>query len=122
LLNGERPRVFGDGEQSRDFCYIDNVVRANWLAAHAPAENCRGQAVNIACNERTTLNEILGVLGELLKTDVRAEYLPMRAGDVRDSQADVSLAKQTIGYEPLVYFAEGLTRAIDWYKENLGRS
>ena len=119
MLKGERPKVFGDGEQSRDFCYIDNVCEANWLAVQAPAENCRGQAVNIACNHQTSLNQILDLLRELLDTDVQADYGPPRAGDVRDSMADVSRAKETIGYEPKVYFEQGLRRAIDWYKANL---
>ena len=86
----------------------------------APAEACRGQVINIACNHQTSLNRILDKLRELMGCDITPEYGPMRAGDVMDSLADVSLAKETIGYEPLVYFEEGLTKAIDWYKENLG--
>ena len=120
ILKNERPIVFGDGEQSRDFCYIDNVCQANWLAANAPAEACRGQALNIACHHATTLNQILEKLRELMDGDVRVCYTDPRPGDVRDSLADISLARQTINYEPLVYFAEGLERSIDWYKENLG--
>ena len=119
IIKGERPVIFGDGEQSRDFCYIDNVVRANWLAANARPEVCKGQALNIACNCRTTLNEIISVLGQLLKADIKPVYQPTRAGDVKHSQADISLARKTIGYEPMVYFAEGLAKAIDWYKANL---
>ena len=120
LLHSESPIVYGDGEQSRDFCYIENVCEANWLAANAPAEACSGQVVNIACHSSTTLNEILALLGQLLGTDIPADYQPVRVGDVKDSLADVSLAKETIGYEPKVFFAEGLTQAIDWYRENLG--
>jgi nucleoside-diphosphate-sugar epimerase len=120
LLHGERPVVYGDGEQSRDFCYIDNVCEANWLAAHAPADVCDGRPLNIACNRRTTLNEILELLRRLLDSDVQAVYRDPRTGDVRDSQADVSRAKAAIGYEPKVFFAEGLEKAIDWYRENLG--
>lgn len=119
LICGENPVVFGDGEQSRDFCYIDNVCNANWLAAHAPAEVCKGQAMNIACNYRTTLNQILDQLRDLLGCEVNAEYQDDRAGDVKHSLADVSLAKETIGYEPKVFFEEGLAKAIDWYKANL---
>jgi len=111
--------VFGDGEQSRDFCYIDNVCEANWLAANAPAEKCDGTVINIACGARTTLNEILDLLRELLHTDIEAEYTDPRPGDVRHSLADVSLAKKVIGYEPKVFFAEGLRKAIDWYAANL---
>ena len=120
LLRGESPVVFGDGEQSRDFCYIDNVCRANWLAANAPAEACNGAALNIACNRRTSLNEILDLLGELLDSDIQAEYTDPRAGDVKHSLAEVTLAEKTIGYKPEVYFEQGLRMAIDWYKQNLG--
>jgi nucleoside-diphosphate-sugar epimerase len=119
LLRKQPPVVYGDGEQSRDFCYIDNVCQANWLAAHAPAEVCDGSAVNIACNAATTLNQILALLRELLNVDVQPVYTDPRPGDVRDSLADVSLAKELIGYEPQVFFAEGLRKAINWYKANL---
>ena len=120
LLRGEAPIVHGDGEQSRDFCHIANVCEANWLAAHAPAENCDGRPMNIACNQAASLNQILAKLKELLDVDVPPEYGPPRPGDVKHSLADISLAKEKIGYEPFVYFDEGLERAIDWYRENLG--
>ncbi len=119
LLRGEQPVVFGDGEQSRDFCYIDNVCEANWLAANAPADVCDGRAVNIACNRRTSLNEILAQLGNLLGVTVDAVYEAPRAGDVKHSLADVTAAAQAIGYEPAVFFEEGLAKAIDWYRNNL---
>ncbi len=120
LLRGDQPVVFGDGEQSRDFCYVDNVCNANWLAANAPAEVCTGHPANIACHERTTLNEILAQLCELLGVDVNATYEDDRPGDVKHSFADIARAKETIGYEPQVFFKEGLRKAIDWYRENLG--
>lgn len=120
LLKGEAPVVFGDGEQSRDFCYIENVCSANWLAANVPGENCDGRPMNIACNSAVTLNQILGKLKSLLGSDVKAIYKETRAGDVKHSLADISLAKKKIGYEPLVYFDDGLERAIGWYRENLG--
>jgi len=119
LLRGERPVVYGDGEQSRDFCYIDNVCEANWLAANAPAEVCDGTVVNIACHHATSLNQILALLRELMNTDIDPEYTDPRPGDVRDSLADVSLARKVIGYEPKVFFEEGLRKAIDWYTANL---
>ena len=119
LLRGESPVVFGDGEQSRDFCYVENVCQANWLAANAPADVCRGQAINIACGKRTSLNQILRQLGELLETDLPAIYQDPRPGDVKHSLADVTRAKETIGYEPKVFFEEGLARAIAWYRESL---
>jgi len=120
LLKGERPIVYGDGEQSRDFCYIANVCQANWLAATAPPQACDGSVVNIACNRATTLNQILVKLKDLLGTDIDAEYTDPRAGDVKDSLADIARAKETIGYEPEIFFNEGLNQAIDWYKANLG--
>ncbi len=120
LLRGERPVVFGDGEQSRDFCYIENVCRANWLAANAPAKVCNGQPINIACKRCTSLNQILQQLGELLGTDIKPKYTDPRPGDVKHSLADISRARDIIGYKPEVYFEDGLAKAIDWYKENLG--
>jgi nucleoside-diphosphate-sugar epimerase len=119
LLKDESPVVFGDGEQSRDFCYIDNVCHANWLAAHAPVENCDGKPLNIACNESVSLNQILAKLRELLQTDVPAIYQPERAGDVKHSLADIRRAGEKIGYIPLVNFNEGLEKAIEWYRKNL---
>ena len=119
LLKNESPVIFGDGEQSRDFCYIDNVCSANWLAAHAPARNCDGRPINIACYESVTLNQILRKLRELLQTDIPAIYQPKRAGDVEHSLADIRRAKEKIGYTPKVMFDEGLEKAIDWYRENL---
>ncbi len=119
ILRKHRPVVFGDGEQSRDFCYIDNVCEANWLAANAPTEACDGTVVNIACHAHTTLNEILAQLAELMNSDVKPEYADSRPGDVMHSLADVTLAKKTIGYEPKIFFAEGLSKAIEWYTTNL---
>lgn len=120
LLAGKRPHVFGDGEQSRDFCYIDNVCEANWLAAHAPAASCDGRPMNIACGQQTSLNQILDQLRSLLGVNLQAEYGPIRLGDVKDSLAAIALARTKIGYVPKVFFAEGLTKAIDWYRKNLG--
>jgi len=119
LLKGQPPVVYGDGEQSRDFCYIDNVCHANWLAANAPAEACGGSPMNIACNKRTSLNQILGQLRGLLGVDTKAVYEPERPGDVKHSLAAIGRAKELIGYEPQVFFEEGLARSIDWYRENL---
>jgi len=119
LLRGSRPVVFGDGEQSRDFCYVENVCMANWQAAHAGAEVCDGRAINIACERGVTINQVLGQLKDLLATDVEATYTDERPGDVKHSLADVTAAKVAIGYEPKMYFDEGLASAIGWYKENL---
>ena len=120
LLRGQSPAVYGDGEQSRDFCYVDNVCEANYQAATAAASVCDGRALNIACCQATSLNQILAILRDLLDTDVRAVYEPPRAGDVKDSLAAIDAARETIGYQPKVFFRDGLTRAIGWYRENLG--
>jgi nucleoside-diphosphate-sugar epimerase len=117
MLRGQRPVIYGDGEQSRDFCFIDNVVSANLLATEAP--EVHGEVVNIACGDRTTLNQIVADINKLLGTSIMPEYQPPRAGDVRHSLADISAARQLIGYEPRVMFAEGLRRSIEWYKANL---
>ena len=117
LLHGQRPVVFGDGEQTRDFTYIDNVVQANMLAADAP--NAQGQVINIACHDQISLNRILDILRELLDTDVAAEYADTRPGDIKHSLADISRAKELLGFEPRIDFEQGLRLAIDWYKANL---
>lgn len=116
MLKGERPVIFGDGEHSRDFCYIDNVVDANMRGAEV--EEVHGEVVNVACGERTTLNAIVKDLNELLGTSLDPIYEDPRPGDVRDSLADVSETKRVLGYEPLVMFPEGLQRSIEWYKAN----
>ena len=122
LLRGERPKIYGDGEQSRDFCFISNVVRANMLGGSV-AKKLEGEVVNIACAQRITLNEMLEKMKGLLKKDVAAEYLPPRAGDVKDSLADIGAAKEVIGYEPGVLFEEGLAKTqVEWYAKNEVRS
>jgi nucleoside-diphosphate-sugar epimerase len=108
-IRKERPVVFGDGEQTRDFCYIENAVRANLLAAGA-SRALRGQVVNIACGARTSLNQLVRHVGELAGTRLEAEHRPPRAGDVRDSLADVRAASDLIGYQPTVDLLEGLRR------------
>lgn len=106
LLEQRRPIVFGDGEQTRDFTYVENVVQANLLAAAAPG--AVGAAINIGCGERISLNSVLQIAGALLGVKVEAEYRDPRPGDVRDSLADINRAKQLLGYTPTVSFAEGL--------------
>lgn len=117
ILRGEPPTIYGDGEQTRDFTFIDNVVHANLLAAKAPKVS--GEVVNVACGERVSVNQIISQINQLLGRNVKSKHVPDRAGDVKHSLADISLARQVIGYEPLVDFADGLRRAIDWYKNNL---
>jgi nucleoside-diphosphate-sugar epimerase len=115
LLSNERPVIYGDGEQSRDFTYIDNVVSANLKAASA--RDASGKVINVANGERITLNELLAELKDLTgKQDVTAEYREPRVGDVRHSLADITLARQFLEYESKVGLREGLQRTIDWWK------
>jgi UDP-glucose 4-epimerase len=116
MLAGEQPTIYGDGEQSRDFTYIDNVVHANLLAAAAPAEKVSGRMMNAATGVRITLNEIFQILSELTGFSGRPAYAPPRAGDIRDSLADISLAGELLGYAPIVELREGLRRTVDWYR------
>ena len=114
-LEGRRPVVFGDGTQSRDFTYIDNVVAANLSAASAP--NAPGKIINVANGKRVTLNELLDELKQLTgKADVTAEYREPRVGDVKHSLADISMAREILGYESKVDLREGLQRTLDWWK------
>ena len=117
LLSNERPVIYGDGEQSRDFTYIDNVVFANLKAASA--REASGKVINVANGERITLNQLLDELKELTgKKDVTAEYMEPRVGDVRHSLADITLAKEFLGYQSKVDLREGLERTIDWWKSS----
>jgi len=117
LLSGEQPVIYGDGEQSRDFTYIDNVVGANLSAASA--KDASGKVINVANGERITLNELLSELKELTgKQDVTAEYREARVGDVRHSLADNTLAQKLLGYEVKVGLREGLERTIDWWQNS----
>ncbi|RXH58540.1 SDR family oxidoreductase [Granulicella sibirica] len=116
MMRGEQPVIFGDGEQGRDFTYIANVVQANLLAASALAEKVAGRVFNVACGERHTLNETFGLLAGLLNYARGPKYGPERAGDVRDSLADISAAREAFGYAPELGFEEGLRRTVAWYK------
>ncbi|WP_179487980.1 SDR family oxidoreductase [Granulicella arctica] len=117
MMREERPVIFGDGEQGRDFTYVANAVQANLLALSAPAENVAGRVFNVACGERHTLNETYRVLAHLLEYPHPPQYGPDRAGDVRDSLADVSAAREAMGYAPDVGFEEGLRRTVAWYRD-----
>jgi UDP-glucose 4-epimerase len=114
MLAGQRPIVYGDGEQSRDFTFVEDVVSANLLAARAPAS---GVTVNIGCGERFTLNQLVKELNKMLRTCLEPVYEPARPGDPRHTLADVSLAKETIGFEPQVSFREGLLRTVQWFEK-----
>ena len=114
-LRGERPVVFGDGEHTRDFCYIDNAVRANLLAA-GTSRKLEGQVVNIACGERTSLNQLLSLIGEAVGARPNPDYRAPRPGDVRDSLADIGAARELLGYEPLIRVREGLARTVEAFR------
>jgi UDP-glucose 4-epimerase len=114
LLAGQRPIVYGDGNQSRDFCYVANVVHANLLASTSP--NVAGRIINIGTGRATSLLELLSQLNRLLETNVDPAHEPPRVGDVRDSMADISLARSLLGYEPLVDLEEGLRRSVEYYR------
>ncbi len=116
MLAGEQPAIYGDGEQSRDFTYIANVVEANLLAAAAPAGKVSGQTINVAAGQRVTLNETFETLCTLTGYAGKPAYAEPRSGDIRHSLADITLARELLGYEPRVDFREGLRRTVEWYR------
>ena len=118
LQRGEAPRVFGDGEQSRDFTYVANVVEANLLACQAP--DASGRVINIACGERITINDLIRALQQLLKVDTDPVYDQPRPGDVKHSVADITRARELLGYETVVAFEEGLRRTAEWFAKDAG--
>jgi nucleoside-diphosphate-sugar epimerase len=118
MLAGEQPTIYGDGEQSRDFTYIDNVVRGNLLAAEAAAEKVAGRMMNLATGSRITLNETFRILCDLTGYKGEPAYAEPRSGDIRDSLADIGLAGELLGYRPAVDFREGLRRTVEWYRES----
>jgi UDP-glucose 4-epimerase len=117
MLCGDRPTIFGDGEQSRDFTFIDNAVQANLLACEAPASQTAGQVFNIATGRRVTLNEMFSALEKLTGYSGAAEYGPERGGDIKHSLADISKAEKHLGYKPKVNFEQGLGLTVDWYRQ-----
>ena len=116
MLRGEQPAIFGDGEQSRDFTYIDNAVEANLLACKAPAGQAAGQVFNVATGRRVTLNGIFELLQGLTSYTGQPKYGPERGGDIKHSLADISKAKAGLGYKVEVDFEEGLRRTVEWYR------
>jgi len=122
MLAGETPTIFGDGETSRDFTFIQNAVGANLLAAEAPADKVSGKVINVATGVRITLNEVVEELRQITDFPGLVEYAPERAGDIKHSLADISLAGELLGYAPSVSFREGLRRTVEWYREAGGRS
>jgi nucleoside-diphosphate-sugar epimerase len=116
MLNDEQPVIFGDGKQSRDFTYVENVVEGNLLACSAPAAEVAGKVFNLACGQRIDLNETFRVLKKLIGSHGEAKYAPERAGDVKHSLADLARAEKRLGYRPVVDFEEGLRKTIEWYR------
>jgi UDP-glucose 4-epimerase len=117
ILKDKPPTIYGDGEQSRDFTYVDNVVEANLLAARA--KKTSGEVVNIACGEAITVNAIIEMINERLGKNIKPIYAAPRPGDIKHSLADITLAQKLIGLKPNVSFRKGLQKAIAWYRENL---
>jgi UDP-glucose 4-epimerase len=115
MLRGEQPTIFGDGQTSRDFTYIDNAVSANLLACSAPASECAGRVFNCATGRRITLNEVFEALKQLTGYTGLVKYVPERNGDIKHSLADISQAEKHLGYKVLVNFEDGLRRTVEWY-------
>ena len=114
MIAGKQPTIYGDGEQTRDFTFVSNVVDANWKAATSP--NVAGQAFNIGCGARTSLNQLSEKLNRILGCGITPIYEAARKGDVRDSVADISKAKTMMGYTPATSLETGLQRVVEWYR------
>jgi nucleoside-diphosphate-sugar epimerase len=114
LLENRPPKIYGDGEQTRDFTYVANVVDGALRACEATGAS--GQVINVATGGRISLNRLFEVMRDIVGADIRPEYVEPRAGDVRDSQADIQKAKDLLGYQPIVSFEDGLARTIEWYR------
>lgn len=115
MVKNEQPVIYGDGEQSRDFTYVDNVVEANIKASRS--KNADGQVMNIALGERISLNQLVSTINDLLGTQLRPLYEPRRAGDVRHSQASIERSRRLISFTPVVDFKTGLQRSVQWYTQ-----
>ena len=124
LAKGRQPLIYGDGETSRDFCYVANVVQANLLAATAPSEDAWNRAYNVACGSRTTLNELVALIREEVSKEnpgaetIEPKYEDFRKGDIRHSLADISQGQNLLGYQPQFFVRDGLKHAAEWYLKN----
>ncbi len=116
LLDGKSPTIYGDGEQSRDFTYVSNIVKANIMAAQS--DKAAGQVINVACGGRFTLNELYGMLCELIGVSIDPVYSDPRPGDVKHSHADISMAEELLGYSVETDFGEGLKKTVEWYRQS----
>ena len=117
MLRGERPSIFGDGTQSRDFTYVENAVHANLLACKAPRAEVAGEVFNVATGTRIDLNETFQILQKLTGYAGDIEYAESRAGDVKHSLADLTRSAKHLGYQPKIDFEEGLRRTVEWYRQ-----
>jgi UDP-glucose 4-epimerase len=117
MLSGQQPTIFGDGEQSRDFTYVENALAANLLACAAPASKVVGRVFNVAAGHQATLNQTIALLRRITGYQGPVQHGPERAGDIKHSFADISLAQEHLGYRPTVGFEEGLERTVAWYRE-----
>ena len=115
MLKGKQPTIYGDGEQTRDFSYVSNIVEANLLAS--TVDGYDGEAFNLACGEKTTVNELVEKINSILGMDIKPVYALPRPGDIRHSYADISNAEQAINYHPITNFEEGIKNTIEWYKQ-----
>jgi UDP-glucose 4-epimerase len=118
-LAGGGVTIYGDGTQSRDFCFIDNTVEANLLAGSAPAAKASGHVVNVACGEATSLNQVVEILSGVMGKKIPITYEPGRVGDVKHSLADVTEAHERLGYKGAISFGDGLRRCVDWYASRI---
>lgn len=116
-LRGQPATIYGDGQTSRDFCFVDNAVEANLLACSAPIDQAGGQVFNIACGDSTSLLQVIDILGEIFGKRIPPHHEPPRPGDIRHSLADISRAQQILSYGAKIKFAEGLRRTVAWYRE-----
>jgi UDP-glucose 4-epimerase len=117
LCAGRRPTIYGDGEQSRDFTYVSGVVDGVLRAAHAPGIS--GEVINVATGGAVTINQLFSAVRSIVGSDLEPMYAPARAGDVRESRADIAKAMRLLGYRPTVMFEEGLARTVEWYQSTL---
>jgi nucleoside-diphosphate-sugar epimerase len=117
MLAGKRPVIFGDGEQSRDFTFVANVVQGNLLACHA--SGAAGKMYNLACGQRVNLNQVVAQLNGILGTELEPIYEQSRVGDIKHSLAEISRAKADLDYTPSVHFEEGLRITVEWYRQNV---
>jgi nucleoside-diphosphate-sugar epimerase len=119
-IDGTPATVFGDGEQTRDFTYVDNVVEANLLAATRAAERCSGHPVNVGAGERTSLLQLIALIREVSGRPLTVQHRPARGGDVRDSLASLERIASLLGYAPSVRLEDGLRRTWDWFRRSNG--